>query len=199
MEQKGEITIVEKPDWVSWDEIHEVLVKSHAQNRENGINMRKPSLPGDKIAEEIGDEGKMFVAMDGRKVVGTAAIVVKSKSLWCGRKQDRYACLYFASVLPEYNGRGIYKKFQLRREEEATSMGVDKLLFDTHENNRHVLEINCKNGYKYVDYRVLGDHNNVVMVKWLKGCPYSDFRCWYEFNKRKLILKVKIKIKAILK
>ena len=199
MEQKGEITIMEKPDWVSWDEIHEVLVKSHAPNRDNGINMRKPSLPGEKIAEEIGKDGKMLVALDGRRVVGTSAIVVKRKSYWCGVKEDKYGCVYFASVLPEYNGLGIYKKLDMRREQESLLMGADKLLGDTHENNQHRLEIAKKAGYKYVDYKFCGDHYNIVFVKWLNGCPYSDFRCWYEFNKRKLILKVKIRIKAILK
>lgn len=145
------IQIIEKPEWVSWNDIHEVLVKAHAQNRANGINMKKPTLPGEKIAEEIGDEGKMFVALDGRRVVGTSAIVVKRKSYWCGGKQERYACIYFASVLPEYNGQGIFKKLDLKREKESLSMGIDKMLGDTHERNQHRLKIAQKAGYKFVD------------------------------------------------
>ena len=193
------IQIIEKPEWVSWDDIHEVLVKSHSQNRANGINMKKPSLPGEKIAEEIGDEGKMFVALDGKRVVGTSAIVVKRKSYWCGRKKDRYACVYFASVLPDYNGQGIFKELDLRREKESLSMGIEKMLGDTHERNQHRLKIAKKAGYKFIDYKFCGDHYNVVMVKWLNGCPYSDLRCWYEFHKRKLIVKAKTKIKSLIK
>lgn len=195
----ADFNIIEKPDWVSWDDVHDVLVKAHAQNRANGINMRKPTLPGEKIAEEVGNEGKMFVALDGRRVVGTGAIVLKRKSYWCGGKQDCYACVFFDSVLPEYNGLGIFKRLDLRREKEASSMGIDKLLADTHENNQHRLQIAQKAGYKFVDYKFCGDHYNVVMVKWLNGCPYSDFRCWYEFHKRKLVLKAKTKIKSLIK
>jgi hypothetical protein len=73
------LQIVEKPEWVSWEDIHEVLVKAHAQNRANGINMKKPSLPGEKIAKEIGEEGKMFVAMEDNKVVGTLALIKKRR------------------------------------------------------------------------------------------------------------------------
>lgn len=196
---ESNIQIVEKPDWVTWDEVHEVLVKAHAQNRANGINMRKPTLPGEEIAKEVGNEGKMFVALDGRRVVGTSAIVVKRKSYWCGGKQDCYASVCFDSVLPEYNGLGIFKKLDLRREKESQLMGIDKMLGDTHEKNQHRLTIAQKAGYKFVDYKFCGDHYNVVWVKWLNGCPYSDFRCWYEFHKRKLIVKVKTKLKSLIK
>ena len=46
------IQIIEKPDWVSWDEIHEVLWKAHENNRENGVFMSYPSLTGDEIKKE---------------------------------------------------------------------------------------------------------------------------------------------------
>ena len=70
------IQIIEKPDWVSWDEIHEVLWESHAENREKDIINSFPSLSGDELRKFVGDKGKMFVAMDGKKVVGTAAVLI---------------------------------------------------------------------------------------------------------------------------
>ena len=189
------IVIMEKPEWVSWNEIHDVLQKAHAENRAHGINMRKPSLPGSEIEKEIGSKGKMFVAMDGDRVVGTSSIVPKQLNYWCDKPSNQYACKYFASVLPEYAGCGIFKQLDLRREKEAIEMGLEKMLGDTHENNKHLLDIIKKNGYRFVDYKHCGDHNNVIFVKWLNGCPYSRFRCWYEFNKRKYILKLKLLVK----
>ena len=59
---KENILMQEKPEWVSWDEIHDVLWKAHAVNREHGMNMAFPALPGDKIREKIEGHGKMFVA-----------------------------------------------------------------------------------------------------------------------------------------
>ena len=191
------IKIIEKPEWVSWDEIHNVLWRAHEKNRQNGIIMTLPALPGNLIREKIEGHGKMFVALDGEKVVGTAALAIKQYSLWCGKGSYAYCC--FASVLPEYNGKGIYKALDLRREELALSMGLVRIIGDTHENNQHRLDIAKKAGYKFVDYKYYKNHYNVVMVKWLNGCPYSEFRCKIEFHKRKLKVKIKQATKSILR
>ena len=127
MTNEKSIQIIEKPDWVSWDEIHDVLWKAHAQNREKGINMSFPALPGEKIKEMIEGKGKMLVAFCDGKVVGTAAIKVKHANLWCGT--DNYAYCCFASVLPEYNGKGVYKRFNLEREKITQEIGLRKMLF----------------------------------------------------------------------
>lgn len=193
MEQN--IQIIEKPEWVSWDEIHEVLVKAHAQNRAKGINMALPALPGEKIREIIEGHGKMLLAMDGQKVVGTSAIIVKANHLWYGKGDYAYCC--FASVLPEYNGKGIYKALDLKREKLALSMQMTRMLGETHENAKHRLDIAKKAGYKFVDYKYYKDHYDVVMVKWLDGCPYSEFWCKIEFLKRKLQVKMKQAIKSM--
>jgi len=69
--------IIEKPDWVSWDEIHDVLWKAHAQNREKGVIMAYPSLTGDEIKRRVENNGKMFIALDGQNVIGTLALIIK--------------------------------------------------------------------------------------------------------------------------
>lgn len=186
-----EISIIEKPDWVTWDEIHDVLWKAHRQNRENGMNMALPALPGEEIQKRIEGNGKMLVAIYDGKVVGTAAIKRKTGNLWCGKGEYAYIC--FASVLPEFSGKGIYKALDLKREELALSMGLDKMLGDTHENNQHRLSIAQKAGYKFVDVSVWNDHYNVVMVKWLRGCPYSDFYCRFQFFVHKWYRKLRYK------
>lgn len=190
---KGEsIIISEKPDWVSWDDIHEVLLKSHEQNRDRGINMAFPTLPGEKIREKIEGHGKMFVATVGDIVVGTGAVIRKKGYLWCGK--DDYAYLCLASVLPAYNGQGIYRLLRDYRESEAHRMGVDKVLFETHEGNDKVLSINSKNGYKCVDLKVTStDHYNVLMVKWLAGCPYPDWYVKCQFLVRRWYKKLRFK------
>lgn len=189
---ESKILLQEKPDWVSWDDIHKVLWKSHAQNRENGINMAFPALPGDKIREMIeGGDGKMFVAVDKNTVVGTGAVIKKKHNLWCGIGEYGYLC--FASVLPNYSSMGIYKQLREYRERETRKMGIDKVLFDTHEKNKRVLLINKKNGFKVVDLKVCKDHYNIVMVKWLDGCPYSDWYIKWQFLIRKWYRKLRYK------
>jgi ribosomal protein S18 acetylase RimI-like enzyme len=183
------VQVVEKPDWVTWDDIHEVIWKAHESNRLQGINMKFPALPGEEIRKRVECNGKMYVALDGNKVVGTAAIRTKKASLWCGKGEYAYLC--FASVLPEYSGQGIYKQLYIHIERESIKNGFSRVMFDTHENNTRIAEINLKHGYKKVSYKRYDDHYNIIFVKWLEGCPYSDGRCKVEFAIQKLKEKVK--------
>lgn len=178
----SKIRIIEKPDWVSWDEIHNAIWKAHESNRNKGILMRYPTWDGDTLCEKL-KEGKMFVALCDRKIVGTAALKPKEKVLWCGKGKYGYCLL--DSVIPEYNGNGIYRRLSILREKVAIEMGMTRLIIDTHENNVHELEILRKNGYKNVDYRLFNDHYNVVLVKWLNSCPFSNLRFRIEFARRK--------------
>ena len=186
-EMDPSIRISLKPESVSWDEIHQVIWQSHEENRRNGVVMRYPSLPGEEIRKRVGEEGKMLVALteDG-KLIGTGAVFPKKASLWFGKDTFAYCC--FASVLPEYNGKGVYKEICRRQEEMAREMGLDKMLFDTHEKNSRNLGHSIKAGYRPVDVKFYGDHYNVVMVKWMDGCPYSDWVCAFHYRLRSLRL-----------
>ena len=167
------IVIREKPESVTWEQISEVLIQSHANNRENGVYMPYPHLPAEDIRKKIEGRGIMLVAMDAEKLVGTAAMIFLNKKLWCGSGKYAYCC--FASVLPEYSGRGIYRRLLDEEHRIALSKGYERMMFDTHEGNTRIIAISKKAGYKSVEYRVRHDHNSVLMVKWLKKQPLPDF------------------------
>ena len=191
------IQVLEKPDWISWDDIHEIIWTAHSENRERGVFMRFPSLPGEEIRKKVEENGKMLVAIRDSIIVGTAAIIFKDRSLWCGKGKFGYCC--FASVLPSEQGKGIYNRMCIQREELARNVGINRLIMDTNENNTRECSIVKRAGYKAVDYKFYKDHYNVVFVKWLNGCPFSNFRCSFEFARRKAIVKTKIKVKALFK
>ena len=187
---KEKIRITERPESVSWEEISDVLKKAHAENVRRGILMSYPQLPSEKLKEKVESfGGRVYVALDGDKVVGTGAVAIMDKNyLWCGK--GLYAYCFLDAVLPEYAGRGIYARIASAQEEFAVSNGVDRMLLDTNENNNRMIRISRKNGYKTVYFRVLEGHNSVVLVKWLKGCPYSSLKCAWMFfrikrNKKK--------------
>ena len=190
------VNILEKPDWISWDDIHDVIWTAHEQNRRKGIVMRYPSLKGDEIRQRIEGKGKMFVAFDGNILVGTAAYVIQNHSLWCGR--GKYAHYCFASILPDYQGLGIYKRLCLHREQDVMSSGVSRILIDTNEHNDREIAISKKAGYRIVDIKTYQNHHNVLMVKWLNGCPYSKFTCFMNFFFRRLLVHVR-EVKKIFK
>lgn len=178
------IQIIEKPDWVSWEAVKECIVSAHAVNREKGISMSHSQWTTEKMEASLGEQGKMFVALDGQQVVGTAAVSVKEREAWY--VHGKYAFMGFAGVLPTYNGKGIYRELIRRREEYARELGIKVLLLDTHEDNKRVQEIALKNNYRYVSYfQANGDHFNVVMAKWPDGCPFSSLYCSYQYHIRK--------------
>lgn len=169
------IKIIEKPEEVSWDAIHEVVWAAHADNRRRGIYMAYPELPGDAIREKIGERGKMFVAMEGDRVVATAAYMVKGNKSWFSTGDYAYFC--FAGVLPEYAGKGVFAQLTKMREEAVREAGLRLIVFDTNEENGHVMEVHAASGFRKVALKAWTDHYNVVMAKWTDGCPYSSWYC----------------------
>jgi GNAT superfamily N-acetyltransferase len=180
---------MEKPEWISWDSIHEVIWEAHAENRAKGIVMLFPSLAGDEIREKVEGKGKMIVALEGDTLVGTAAIIYRNQSLWCGGGKYAHCC--FDAVCPEYKGRGIYKRLCLYREEIARADGVSRMSLDTHERNKREIDMVLRNGFIKVSYKNCKDHFNVMFVKWLDGCPYSRIWCAVRYYWRKLLVRSK--------
>lgn len=168
------IQIIEKPNWVTWDDIHKVLWEAHAENRKKGIIMSYPSLSGDEIKRKIGENGKMFVAIEGNKVVGTLALIKKTGKQWYISGQYGYLC--FGAVLPEYSGKGIYRSLYQLAENTAKQMELLVLTRDTNEKNARMLKITKQEGYHFVKCKACKDHFNIVRAKWLDKCP---FPLWY--------------------
>lgn len=186
-----EIQITEKPEWMSWNLVHEVLWEAHSKNRENGVVMSYPSLTGDQLKNMIGDHGKLFVAIDDKKVVGTLALIVKTGQKWYNSGQYGYLC--FGAVLPEYDGKGIYRSLYQLAETTAKQMNLSVLTRDTNENNARMLKITKQEGYHFVEYRVHEDHCNIVRAKWLEGYPFSDKYIQRRYNISKKLAKLQYK------
>ena len=187
------IQIIEKPDWVSWDDIHDVLWKAHAKNREKGIIMPNPGFPGDIIRKMVVEDhhGQMYVALVDGKLVGTAAIYIRETNQWYWRGKCAYCC--FIAVLPQYNGMGIYTALNAMLERATKSMGLNCMMFNTHEKNIRMLDINKRKGYKLVNFTVGLDCFYVIMMKWLDGCPYSPYYIKWQYIVHKWYRKIRYK------
>ena len=182
---ESNIQIVEKPDWVTWDDIKQCLFEAHAQNRAKGINMAHYQWPVERIKDSLGEKGVVLVALDGKRLIGTAAIGDKIGKTWYTRGPYAYIC--FDAVIPEYSGKGIFKLLDSKREQLAKNLGYRTLVFDTHSNNIHRQEIAQKNGYRLVRFfrAASKDHYSVVMAKWLDSCPYSKLYCKMQYQRSK--------------
>ena len=170
-----DIRIMEKPDWVSWEDIRQCLYDAHSVNRSKGIYMTKYLLPTEKIVEYIGSSGIMLVALDGKKVVGTAAICERYGKKWYAK--GRYAYLSFDSVLPMYKGQGIFREMERMREKIILSQNYSVILVDTHKKNKRRIKTAELSGYHIVSCT----YSNIIFAKWLASCPYSKFYCKFRF------------------
>lgn len=185
--------MMEKPDSVSWDVIHDVLWAAHAKNREDGIHMKAPALSGEKMKELVGEQGRCLVAMDGDKVVGTSSYKIITSNKWYAQGQA-IAYWMLNGVLPEYQGNGIYSKLLRYSEESIRQSHINLIEMNTAEHNTTVQRALRKKGWVYVDFITFPtDHYSVVMVKWLNACPFSRWKCWWMFTSNKWKEKIKYK------
>ena len=171
------IVVMPKPDYISWAQIKQLLSDAHKANREKGINMSHYQWEQERFAAFFSGEGELFVAMEGDKLVGTLGVVKKSGNRWYLKGNYAYFC--FGSILPTYNGRGIYRSLNVACEQFAKTLNLDVAVLDTHFRNKHMQLISQNNGYRKVRFfrASTKDHYSVVMAKCLDGRSYSRLRC----------------------
>lgn len=189
----SDIRVIERPEWISWDMIHECLWKSHEVNRKQGINMQTMSLQGEELEKRIQKDAlawKTFVALDGDKLVGTGSISIKYKKSWY--VNGKVAYLLYGAVLPEYSGHGVYKQLVNCRENEGKRSNCVLIYFDTAEQNKRKITMDLKNGYHLVDFfaSAKSHHYSVVLAKWYGNPSYSDLCIKLRYLIKKMMIKI---------
>ena len=171
---ESEIKYMIKPEWVSWDDVQKCQAISHKKNIEKGLKMHCSELTGEELKQQLKD-GICFIALDGKKVVGTTSLIIQDVKKLGIKKRLGYLCM--EGILPEYQGTDVYFGLQEIRFKTIKDSNVDIVYFDTAENNTVVRKLSEKGGYKniyYISFRST-DYYSVTMAKWLKGKPIPDF------------------------
>lgn len=189
-----EIRIMEKPDWISWDDIQECQIKGHSVNMANGIDMLCTHLTGEEIKQRVGG-GKCFVAIHNGRVVGTASYNYnKISQKWC-RGNVAYMC--FDAVLPEYAGKKIYSRlWDIRMDYiKKDSNQIDCIWMTTHENNLKIQSIYQKYGFRYIQLKTspLTDYYSVIMAIWPTGKEPNVFLLRIRYLLYKVYVKLRYK------
>lgn len=191
------IIIKEKPDNISFEEIHDVIYSAHEENLKNGIVMRTTTLTGKELKERIGKDGMCFVALDKEKIVGTISVRFVKRDKWYAKGIIPDCML--AGVIPEYRGKHISSMLEQKAFEFIREKGYNLVELDTAENNVKAVEIYKHQGFKLVDYHAYHgvDHYSVVMIKWLDKCPYSDIYCKIHYAIRRFFIRLRYKVGRI--
>ncbi len=186
-----EIQIMEKPDWITFEDIHDLLYAAHGSNREKGFHVKTADMAGEELRKHIGS-GKCFVALDGDKLVGTTSYRIVKRNYWCVK--DNVVDRILIGVHPDYKGKHISRMLFDRILKEAEENGYKYIETRTAEDNIIMQKINLKDGARFIDFKSFTiDHYTVVMMQWLNGCPYSHFHTDVYFKLKRLFVKLRFK------
>ena len=70
----NDLKIMPKPDYVSWEDVSELLQKANKVNEKKGFSMSDLNLPPDSLKQQIEGEGFCVVALVDDKLVGVSAL-----------------------------------------------------------------------------------------------------------------------------
>ncbi|MCR5450828.1 MAG: GNAT family N-acetyltransferase [Solobacterium sp.] len=165
----SEIRIVEKPDEISYDDLHELIYLSHAENRQNGFNVATAEMSGEELEAHIGKGGKCFVTMDGDKPVGMTAVRVRKNHYGPGQAVEQI----LVAVLPEYRRKGISTLMHEEVVRYARENRIPVIQVRTAANNKNMQKTCLSWGFQYIDFMSFSgiDHYTVVLMKWLDKEP----------------------------
>lgn len=191
-----EIRVTERPDNIDWENIRQVLLVAHKNNIDHGLVVRSTNLSSDQLREEVAD-GKCFVALDGNKLVGVAAVRIKPCDKWfC---HGKVAHFLLDSVLYDYQRQGIYSQLQKKRFEYVEKEGISIITTNTAATNERMIRMLPKLGF----HRALmfhtsdTDHFSITWVKWLNNEP-SGFARWVHFTVSAIKIKLYFPIRRVL-
>ena len=183
-----EITI--KPDWISLEQITELLHDAHTSTAGEGMHFQAYSQTVEDTKRRLGNDGLFFVALCDGVLAGCAAVVFhpKSSKWYCTDKE--YAEIKMVAVGSRFKGMGISNSLYRALEKHAfTRCGL--VIMNTAEENRIVVDSNLRHGWKLIDYLSWcnTDYYSVIMGKWEK-CPYSDRYVDRRYHLRKLMVRI---------
>lgn len=189
----NKIQIIEKPESISWDSIHDILYKAHESNRQKGVFMRTATLTGEELRQRVGENGKCFVALIDGKLAGTASVKFVPRNTWYHK--GIIADLMLVGILPEYKGYGIYSLLTKEIYIYSERHGIKIVELDTAEGNVKMQSVSLRHGFQYVATMAspYTRHYSVVMVKWLEGSPYSSLYVRFRYLIQTFRFKLKFK------
>ena len=77
----SDIQFMEKPDWVSWEDVVACIRAADVVNRKKGFHMHIAEVSPDEMKDDLKD-GKCFVALLDNKVIGTLSYKIRFLKKW---------------------------------------------------------------------------------------------------------------------
>lgn len=184
--------IIIRDNYLLFDEIKNVMDKAHNFAENDKLKFPTSKLTIEDLKKSSESEGKWFVAVDGKKIVGTIFGFKNEISTWYYK--GTVINIKYVAILPEYSGRHIVSKLYNSIFEFAKENNIELCIMSMSEYNYHHRHVAQKNGFILTDFFGVKDYKNysLTYTYWLNNnCPYSKLKI-------NLMLKIR-KIKAIIK
>lgn len=181
-----ELIIIPKPDYITWEEISELLHLGYSQRAKEGLHYSAVDQPVEKTIERVGD-GVCLVALLNGKLVGTESYKLIEKSKLNFKKwyyDERFYYLHSLTVHPDFTKQGIGSKIRNTIKQEAIKNNIDSLISDTAIHAKWLIKWYDRQGHKKVGLvsHPTTNYYSVVMRTPIKGKNYSNFYRFIRYN-----------------
>ena len=185
-----EIRVMEKPDWISWDEVQECIHNAQQTNKKKGFDMNFGHQTGEELCRNIGDGYCFVVLNENNKVIGTVSLKIMDVGFWWHKGKAGFHC--YEAVDPKYRGTDVYIDMHAALTAKEKKLGIKVLYASTAEKNKVVLKASQRFGWKLVQYTAFEgcDYYSVLFAEWKEGCPYSDRTINFMYKLSKIVVRV---------
>ncbi len=196
------IKIIEKTKAISWEEITDVIHDAYAEREKQNLHFAAFKSTPEENAQKILD-GKCFVALDGKRVVGLVFLrcpswpyLTKNDGRGKWYCDEKYGMVINLAVKEEYKKNGIGRRLLERLIEECKKQKLDSIMIDTSSKLKDLNKFYASFGFKKVDYISWSTTNYYTIVRrlCLNGKKYNGLYRYirYYFSKIKTLITVDI-------
>ena len=189
-----EIKVIPKPDWVSWEDIHQLLLKANKTNEKRGFSVAGLTCTPEELEKQM-ENGLCVVALHGDKLVGTSACSFSCVKRWYNKK-EKSARKCNTGILKSYQGCGVLDEIDKVLDNYIKESGCGFIVASTAVMNTAVRKKAQLSGYKELTYISFPDtrYYSVIFGKWLNKCPFSDRYIKFRFWLSKIYTRMRYKV-----
>lgn len=145
-----------------------IIEKAQILLKEKGIDQWQNNYPNiDTIVNDIRNENS-YILLKDNVIVGTAAIIFGPDEtyhkIYNGKwlTNGAYGVIHRIAIDPQYQGLGLASIIIKRAEEMCQDKKAESIKIDTHRENKSMIDLLLKNGFKYCGIIYLADGNERI-------------------------------------
>lgn len=166
--------IIEKPDFISFEQIQALLARSHSTNATKNLHYATATQTTETLIKKI-QGGVCYVALleGSDQLIGTVSVTQIQQNYWYNHGPA--ALVKLMGVDPDFRGMHISDKLLNACMDWAKAQGIPVMVTDSAEQNTAIRHLFTKHGFHTVDYCLYAANNfySNVYAYWFEGCPYS--------------------------